>query len=389
MNGWINEARSRPPDRWKIILDLGPQAGKKGRKQKWITYRGTKTDAKKKLRDLIGQSDRGEFVEPSKRTVSEWLDEWLLKVVKPKKSPRTYSTYELAIRLHIKPKLGAIPLQQLKAVDVDQYHGDVRGAGLSAATCKIHHNILSSALKLALRDGLVHRNVASQTSPPKQTVDHDVVKAWTAEEARKILAAAKGHGPQTAALFATALDSGARRGELQGLRWTDVDLTTRAMRISRQLSGQGEDGPTFGPTKTRKVRTLDLSAETVALLREHKRQQAELKLANRLQYKDHGLIFAQAWEHQNGRNGCLGAPLNQNAIARTLERLIVDTEVRRINVHGLRHTSATLLLAAGVPSYVVQQRLGHSSIGTTLNQYAHVLPSQQADAASKLAALIY
>jgi len=114
-----------------------------------------------------------------------------------------------------------------------------------------------------------------------------------------------------------------------------------------------------------------------------------LKLANRLQYKEHGLIFAQAWEHQNGRNGCLGTPLNQNAIARTLERLIASAEVRRINVHGLRHPSATLLLAAGVQPHVVQQRLGHSSIGTTLNQYAHVLPSQQAGAASKLAALIY
>ncbi len=203
-----------------------------------------------------------------------------------------------------------------------------------------------------------------------------------------MLVAVKATSPQTAALVGLALDSGARRGELQGLRWSDVDLTTGLMRIQRQLSGRDENGPTFGPTKTRKVRALDLSA-ALPLLREHKRVQAELKLANRLHYKDHGLVFAQAWEQRTNHRGQLGSPLHANAITAMLESLIASTKVRRLTVHGLRHTSATLLLAAGVQPHVVQQRLGHGSIRTTLNQYAHVLPLQQAATRNKLAASLY
>jgi integrase len=113
---------------------------------------------------------------------------------------------------------------------------------------------------------------------------------------------------------------------------------------------------------------MDLSAETVAILREHKRQQAELKLANRPQYVDLGLIFAAAREYADSVT--LGSPLSEAYIGRMLDRFVKVTGVRRIT-HGLRHTSATLLLAAGVQPHVVQRRLGHASIATTLNLYAH------------------
>jgi integrase len=170
---------------------------------------------------------------------------------------------------------------------------------------------------------------------------------------------------------------------------TILDLASGALRIERQLLTGGAKQPVFGPTKTRKPRTLDLSGETLALLREHKREQSELKLANRLQYNDHGLVFAQAWEHHGSRHSALGAPLADNTILRIVEGLIRETRVRRITVHGLRHTSATLLLQAGVQPHVVQQRLGHSGIGTTLNLYAHVLPAMQADAAARRGALLH
>jgi integrase len=121
------------------------------------------------------------------------------------------------------------------------------------------------------------------------------------------------------------------------------------------------------------------------VLKEHKREQAELKLANRLHYSDHGLVFAQTFEHE----GKLGTPLTVATIAWTLEKLIRSTKVRRISVHGLRHTSATLALASGVPSKVVRQRLRHSTIGTTLDLYAHPLESQHQDAASRIGATLY
>jgi integrase len=178
-----------------------------------------------------------------------------------------------------------------------------------------------------------------------------------------------------------------------GLQWKDIDGTT--LRVDRQLLGRKTDEDT-GKThlemslpKGKRARTLDLSDETLTLLREHKREQAELKLKNRLRYEDHGLVFAQAWEQQINKRARLGFPLNREALGVTLKTFCKAAGVKEISVHGLRHTCATLLLSAGVPAHVVQRRLGHKSIEMTLNLYAHVLPSMQADAANRLAALLH
>jgi integrase len=137
------------------------------------------------------------------------------------------------------------------------------------------------------------------------------------------------------------------------------------------------------------ARTIDIAAETVELLRTAKAHQAAVKLRNRQHYHDHGLVFAKDWSE--ARHGdTLGHPLQANNIGqREYARLIKAAHVRPIKFHGLRHTCATLLLAAGVPSKVVQERLGHRKIGTTLDTYAHVLPSMQRDAARQLAVLLH
>ena len=387
MNGWINEARSRPPDRWRLILDLGQKAEGGGRRQKWLTFRGTRREAEKKLRELLGDDARGEFIEPSKLTVGAWLDRWVEDSVKPRLNPRTYRKYKGIVRLHLKPRLGTIRLQALRATDVERYRMEV---GVSSRTGQIHQVVLGAAMKSAVRDGLVRSYVVSLATvkPPQKRIRVSV--AWTAEEASAVVNAAKRRSPQVAALIALALDSGARKAEIQGLQWSDIDLDAATLRLERQfLRGARKDVVEFGSTKTGKSRSLNLSAETVALLREHKRTQAELKLANRPIYIDHGLVFAQAHEDLHSQSARLGAPLVEHHLDRVLEHLIDATGVRRTTFHGLRHTSATLLLAANVQPHVVQRRLGHAAIATTLDLYAHVLPVQQADAASKLAVLLF
>jgi integrase len=213
---------------------------------------------------------------------------------------------------------------------------------------------------------------------------------WTAHEARKFLSAVKQHGTaQDAAFFALALDSGMRKAELLGLQWRDLEKTT--LRLERQLQrGRTETAePRYALPKGKRGRTFDLSDETVALLLTHKRQQAELKLANRPQYRDHGLMFAKEWEHIASGRSMLGTALNGSAPALKLDRFCKEASVKRIKIHGLRHTSASLLLSVGVPPHVVQKRLGHSAVAFTLTVSSHVLPSQQADAASRLATLLH
>jgi len=163
----------------------------------------------------------------------------------------------------------------------------------------------------------------------------------------------------------------------------------RTLTIQRQLLKPGAP-PTFGPVKNRRPRTIEVSAETVALLKAHRFHQAEVKLANRTPYHDNGLVFAKDWDDCTRQNDVLGDPLQSNNLGqRIFAKLIKAAGVRRIKLHGLRHTSAALLLQAGVAPHVVQRRLGHKRIEMTLGIYGHVLPAMQQDAAARLAALLH
>jgi integrase len=139
------------------------------------------------------------------------------------------------------------------------------------------------------------------------------------------------------------------------------------------------------PQEGKRARFIDLSDETIALLREHKRRQSEVKMRNRPHYHDDDWMFASESEHF----GVLGVPLHRHTIDARLKRISRIANVKPITPHGLRHTCATLLLAAGISPHVVQRRLGHKKVEITLGTYAHVLPSQQADAAQRLASLLH
>ena len=208
---------------WSIILDLGyqtdPDTGRRKRRQKWITVRGTKRDTERRLAELVNDTNKGTFVEPSKVTIGEWLDMWLEKAIRPpRRTLRAYETYKSAIARHLKPSLGAIRLQDLRALDVERYHADL---GLAPATGEKHHAILNSALKAAVRADLLHRNVATlAVNKPRAPQGHEDVLAnvWEAHEARLFLETAKAAGPQPAAFYSLALDTGMRKSELCGLK---------------------------------------------------------------------------------------------------------------------------------------------------------------------------
>lgn len=381
---------------WSLILDLGYQTdaatGLRKRKQKWVTFRGTKKQAEAHLNDLIRSANRGEFVEKSKLTVGEWLAEWLEKAIKPPaRRINTYKTYKRIINDKLIPSLGPMRLQELKPSDVKAYYTSQEGT-LSSTTLAQYHTIIHAALKAALLDGLVTRNVASLVvGKPRIRRDHSDLQrnCWEPAEAQAFLRAAKTAGARPAAFYALALDSGARKGELCGLQWGDLDFDKGTVTFVRQLIEGGEE-PVYGPIKNDVPRTVDLSPETLGLLRDLKRHQAELKMANRTIYADHGLVFAKEWGERWSRKDMLGQPLQANNMGeREFAKIIKAANVRRISIHGLRHTSATLLLKAGVAPHVVQQRLGHKRIEMTLGIYAHALPSMQQDAARRLGILLH
>jgi len=388
--------RQRGAGSWLLTLEFGYRrdsaTGKTTRARKFITFRGTKREAESKLNDLIADVQHDTFIEPDKRTVAEWLDTWVdLAIKPPQRTHRAYDTYKSVIKLHLKPAFEHVRLQGLRPLDVEAFLAK-KATTFAPAMLEKVFTVLSSALKAAVKSGLVARNVASAVSnKPRAPEGHSeaVSNCWSAEDAATFLVVAKEAGPQPAAFFALALDSGMRKSELAGLRWVDVDLVQGRVLVQRQLLKGGEK-PTFTPPKGKRARTIDIAPETVELLKTHRVKQAAFKMRHRREYHDRGLVFAKPWNEIGRSLSSAGEPLQINNLGeREFAPLITKAEVPPISLHGLRHTCATLLLEAGVQSRVVQERLGHKKIETTLSVYAHVLPGQQRDAAKRLGSLLY
>ncbi len=385
--------KQRGETTWLIRLEFGyvrdPKTGQVKRHQRTETFHGGRRAAERRLTVLTNDVQDGTYIAPDSRTVGQWLDEWVdLAIKPPRRTQRAYDTYQSVIGLHLKPALGHHRLQGLRALHVESFlAGKI---DLAPATLEKIHTVLSSALKAAVNNRLLARNeaalIANRPQRPEQSAaDRNF---WGADDAAAFLVTAKRAGPQPAAFYALALDSGLRKSELAGIVWTDLDFT-RGCALVRQQLLKGGPKPVFIPVKGKRARTIDLSTETMELLRAHRAHQAAIKLRHRRTYHDHGLVFAKEWV-EGGRNQALGDPLQVNNLGeREFAGLITAAGVKPISIHGLRHTCATLLLAASVPPHVVQKRLGHKDVTITLNTYAHVLPDQQRDAARRLAALLH
>jgi integrase len=384
--------RKRYEGSWTLILDLGYQldltTGTRKRRQKWLAIKGTKKDAQAHLTEVLRAANRNEFVEPSKLTVGAWLTTWL-EIAKGRLRPATVVRYTNVVEALKAAPIGGMALQKVRATDIETHYAR---AGGSASTLSLHHTVLNRALRKAKRDNLITSNPAPDVeNRPRRRRDPEVARenCWSREEARQFLAAAKQAGPQSAALYTLALEAGMRKNELCGLAWKHVDLEGAQVTVERQLTKGGAE-PVYGPPKNGRARTITITAETVDLLRAHKRAQAEVKMANRASYHDHGLVFAKEYGELRRRLDKLGDPLQSNNLGeRSFARLCTAAQVRRITFHGLRHTSATLLLADGEPVHVVSERLGHRDVSVTLNVYAHVLKNHQRTAAERIGALLH
>lgn len=204
-----------------------------------------------------------------------------------------------------------IRLQDLSFLDLQRYYRD-KGSALSQTTLEHHHSVISGALRWAEKKGLVQKNVATLVDhrPKAPEGHHEAQKhCRTVEEARQFLQTAAQEGIQTEAFYTLALETGMRKGELCGLKWSRVDLDSRKITIDTQLIRPGKD-PVFGPPK-RSIRVVHISESTARLLRRHRRQQNEVKLKNRLHYEDHDLVFAKEWGDRTGHD-FLGDPLPMN-----------------------------------------------------------------------------
>lgn len=367
---------------WVAVVDLprDPLTGK--RRQKWLPSRRTRREAEQVLAETLTRLDSDTFVEPSRQTLAAFLDEWLA-ATKERIRPSTHATYESMVRTHIVPYLGSLPLQRLTPGRLNALYSallengrrDGRG-GLSPATVRYVHAVLRKALADAMKWNLVQRNVADQADPPRQR--HAQITTWSARELRKFLEHVEGE--RLYAGYVLAATTGMRRGEVLGLRWQDVDLDAGRVSISQTLVVVGGYEAQYSEPKTaRGRRSVALDPNTVEALREHRERQLLERALMADAYEDNDLVFAR-------EDGTLVHP---DWFSDAFLAHAKAAGLPRIRFHDLRHTHATLALAAGVHPKVVSERLGHASITITLDTYSHAIPAMQETAASLVASLVF
>lgn len=362
---------------WYVVVDL-PRGAEGERRQKWHGGFQTKKAAEAVRARLVHELSTGFYVEPSRMLLSEWLVDHWLPVHKTRVKKTTYRAYRSAIVHHVNPRLGGVAIGKLTAQMLNGLYqhlladGRCDGdGGLAPATVANIHVVLRKALADAEDAGLIPRNPADKAKPPRPKSQGGELRYWTPGELRDFLNLVEGHRLEAA--FHLLAMTGARRGEVAGLRWVDVDLDGARITIRQALlNGDGE--VYVSSPKSYRGRTVDLDQATVDKLREHRDRQQLEKAATR-RWEDSGFVFTR----ENG------SALNPATLTRAFRWIVDRSDLPRIRLHDLRHTHASIAVKAGVPIGVVSERLGHASPEFTLHRYSHVMPGMQREAADTIA----
>jgi integrase len=340
-----------------------------GKRLRRVVYGWTRREVQDELARLQSAKLTGTLVAIDKETVSGFLTRWLADVAKATVRATTFANYEGVVENHVNPRIGGVRLQKLTPAHVQGFYATMERDGASPHVRRLAHAVLRRALKHALRQGLVVRNVCEAVEPPR--IAKRDMQALDAEQVGKLLAAAQ--GDRLEALYWVALTGGLRLGELFGLQWSDVDLKAGTVSVRRTLTEVAGKLALSEPKTAKGRRLVTLPPQAVGALVEHRKQMVVEGFA--------GVEFVFC--NQSG-----GYLRRSHFHADEFKPLLKRAGLPSIRFHDLRHTSATLLLSQGVHPKVVQERLGHSQIGVTMDVYSHVLPGMQADAAEKMGAIL-
>lgn len=357
--------------------------------------------------EWLRKIESGLMPDADKVTLWAWLDRWLQDYAKPRLRIKSFDKYESCLRLYVKPTLGEVIMVKLKAADIRRLFQrllveereviraqivqkttetkkrkrkkkarDVKKRkGLSSLTVRNTRRYLIMALDQAVKEGLLIRNVARDVDPPKLV--RKEVRPLTIKEVAALTIASKQAGEMPHMAILLALSTGARLGELFGLKWDCVDLKKGVVYIKRSIiTSHGSKNEFQEPKTAKSRRQIPLPAEVTKELRKYKKWQEWQKQFLGDKYQDNDLVLASPW----GR-----VVETSNFSSKTFKTMLERAGIpKSVKFHDLRHTHATLLLQQGVNPKVVQERLGHSTISMTLDTYSHVLPDMQDTAVKAL-----
>ena len=365
----------QPYTYWEARVTVGrdPGTGKQVRR----SFSGkTQKEVREKLQAATAAINDGDYFEPSKMTVGQWLDTWAAEYLNSVK-PRTVESYKANIKQHIKPAIGALRLSELTAVDVQRLYNNLTNKRtckpLSAKSKKNVHGTLHKALEKAVSLGYIRHNPADKPDLPK--IQKTEIKPLADEEMISFLNAIK--GCEDEAVYITTLFTGMREGEVLGLTWDCVDFKYGTITIKQQLQKVRSTGGEYAlvPTKNGKTRVIVPASYVMQILTNQRKAQNELRLkAGPAWSNPLNLVFTNAF----GKNLCA------QTVYLRFKKLAAAAGVPSARFHDLRHSYAVAALRSGDDIKTVQENLGHHTAAFTLDTYAHVTEKMKQESARRM-----
>jgi integrase len=370
---------------WSYVIRVkDPETGVS--RPRWVGGFATEEAAKAARDEARVKARQGEYIDRNSITVTAYLDDWIESHAMEIK-PRTLLDYRACIRLYVTPRIGHMPIQAVRPSTITQLYRDLLTSGgrggrpLAVPTVTHLHAVLRKAFRdAAVVDELIASNPVERAKRPRAQASEPGT-VWTVAQLRVFLNTARQH--RLFAFFHVAAYTGARRGELLNLRWSAVDLDGKQITISGSTAVIGGERVT-GTTKSGRTRVVSIDDATVAVLRQHKADQAadQLRAGDSWRGAKEGYVFTTGW----------GEPIYPDTVTSLMTKLIrahnnperaprPKAQLPHARLHDLRHIHATTLLLSGVPVHVVAARLGHADPAITLRVYAHVIRAAETAAA--------
>lgn len=365
---------------WEARYTAGYDPGTGKQIQRSITGK-TQKEVAKKLKEVTAALDAGTYTAPSKMTVGEWLDIWAEEYLGSVK-PLTVNAYKTTIRIHLKPRLGAIKLEALNAHIIQGLYNSLSAPekeeeALSPKTVKNVHGVLHKALQQAVANGYIRFNPTDACILPR--IVKKELKPLDEKETKLFLAAIKGHPFET--LFTVTLFTGLREGEALGLTWDCVDFGRGTILINKQLQKEKKPGGIFHlvSLKNDKPRKITPAPWVMQLLRVHKIRQTENRLAlGEIWSNPFNLVFTND----------TGGNLIPQTVVRHYKEIVSSIGRPDARFHDLRHSYAVAAIRSGDDIKTVQGNLGHATASFTLDVYGHVTDQMKQASAERMDAYI-
>jgi len=348
--------------RWRLRVFVGREGGKVRHVNR--NFRGTKRQAQSALAKLVADIERQQVATRLAGTLGELIDDWL-DDISSRRSAYTIQEYRRIVSKTIEPALGKIRIDRLTPRQLDEFYRSLERDGLSGSSIHQHHSILHASLGRAVKWGLLAANPADRATAPRPA--RSSATAPAVEDVQKLITAAEAEEDNVlATAIALGAVTGARRGELCALRWSDLDVQRGVLRIARSLTVVAAK-PSEGPTKTHQRRDIATDHALASLLAGRREQQERFAALAGVDLTENPFVLSRA---SDGSTPCLPDGLS-NAYARLAKRVGIVT-----HFHELRHFSATAAIAQGVDVRTVASRLGHADPSLTLRVYAHAMEAR-------------